>query len=110
MDLRLHAYLHHLLATAHHLELNDTSVPQPIIEKMLADLRIQLEERLMAALLDKLSREEQVAYAKLMQKPDLTQTEVVDFLNAKIPGAAELVQHTLEQFSQDYIATVNYAQ
>ena len=108
MDLRLHAYLKHLLLTAHHLESNDTSLPEPIVEKMLEDLRIQLERRLLEVVLDQLSPGDQEAYGRLMQQPDLDQQQVVDFLQSKVPNATELIQHTLEQFSADYIATVNY--
>lgn len=108
MDPRLHSYLQHLLETAHHLDAQSAeSMPAPLAEKMLEDLRIQLEQRLMVVLLDKLSDVDQQAYADLIET-EPAQEAVMAFLNSKVPGAADIVSKTLTQFKQDYIAAVNY--
>ena len=109
MDLRLHAYLQTILERAHHItaSASNSALPESLKEKMIADLRIQLEQRLMAELLDKLSAADQQAYAELIET-DPNQQDVVAFLNNKITGAEQIVQTTMQQFEADYIATVNY--
>lgn len=108
MDIRLHAYLQTVLEKAHQITARSGhSIPEPLKEKMIADLRIQLEQRLMTALLDKLTPADQQTYAELIES-DPNQSEVVAFLNTKITGAETIVQATMQQFEKDYIATVNY--
>ncbi|MFA6475606.1 MAG: hypothetical protein WCV88_05425 [Patescibacteria group bacterium] len=43
MDPRLHAYLKKIIETAHHRQ----DIPEPLLNKMIADLHIQLDDRLM---------------------------------------------------------------
>lgn len=105
MDLHLHAYLQHLLETAHHTKVSD--MPAPLAEKMLADLRIQLEQRLTTNLLDQLSEADQQAYGNLIET-DPNQSAVLEFLNSKISNATQIVQTTLQTFEQEYIQSVNY--
>jgi len=111
MDLRLQAYLQHLLETAHQVGSasggNNEAISQALADKMVQDLQIQLEQRLIAALLDKLSLSDQQAYTELVES-EPTQAEVVAFLNKTIPGADAIVAATLQQFEQDYVETVNY--
>ncbi len=105
MDPRLHTYLKHLLNTAHHLQ-GDRTMPAPLAEKMLADLHIQLEQRLTATLVDQLPEEDQEAFAALTATtPD--QKAVFDFLNAKVPNAEAVIQVVLVKFEEDYISIVN---
>lgn len=105
MDPRLHIYLQHLLETAHHVK-DVSSIPAPLAEKMLADLHIQLEQRLSTALIDELPVADQTAFVALAAT-DPTQAKMLEFLNAKVPNAAKVVQATLKKFEQDYITIVN---
>lgn len=107
MDLQLQAYLQHLLHKAHQIDSSSTAIPQALADKMLQDLQIQLEQRLIAALLDKLSLPDQQLYTELIES-ETTQAQVMDFLNSHIPDASTIITATLKQFEQDYIETVNY--
>ena len=107
MDIRLHTYLQHLLETAHQVGSNTgKTMPAALAEKMLADLQIQLEQRLTTALVDKLSPTDLQSYAELVAR-DPAAEEVSVFLNSHIQGAEGIVANTLQQFEQDYIQVVN---
>lgn len=107
MDPRLHTYLQHLLETAHQVGSNTgKTMPAPLAEKMLADLQIQLEQRLTTALVDQLSPADLQSYAELVARTPAAE-EVSAFFNSHIQGADSIVANTLQQFEQDYIQVVN---
>lgn len=97
MDKALDQFFDELLRQAH-----PTSLPKPLLDKMKADLAIQLDQRLHEAVLLALSDADQVIYQQQVLQ-GLAITELKPWLTERIPDFAELNQFICREFVRDYL-------
>lgn len=102
MDPRLQSLLKQLLRKAH-----TTVLPEPLEEKMIMDLYIQLEQKLDSAILESLDPAARMDYQNLVQA-QAPQDQVAKLLNEKAPNLQDTLRKVITDFEEDYINTVQW--
>lgn len=102
MDPRLQALLKELLRKAH-----STVLPEPLEEKMVMDLYIQLEQKLDAAILESLDPNARMDYQNLVQS-QVPQEQLAAFLNQKSPNLQAVLHKVITDFEEDYINVIQW--
>lgn len=102
MDPRLQALLKQLLRKAH-----TTVLPEPLEEKMVMDLYIQLEQKLDSAILESLDPNARIDYQNLVQS-QVPQEQLAVFLNEKSPNLQETLRKVIADFEEDYISVIQW--
>lgn len=102
MDPRLQSLLKQLLRKAH-----TTVLPEPLEEKMVMDLYIQLEQKLDTAILESLDQNSRVDYQNMVQN-QVPQEQLAAFLNEKSPNLQDTLRKVIADFEEDYINTIQW--
>ncbi|MDP3970791.1 MAG: hypothetical protein Q8P90_03750 [bacterium] len=103
MDIQLQAFLRNVLRSAHSAEL-----PEPLEDKMIQDMMIQLESRIQAKILEVLPEVEHVEYLSMMQR-EAPQEEITEFIQKLIPDIKNLLATVFKDFEQEYINFIQKA-
>ncbi|EKD78438.1 MAG: hypothetical protein ACD_41C00348G0021 [uncultured bacterium] len=98
MNKQLDQFLGELLQQAH-----PTALPKPLLDKMKADLTLQLDQRLHDAILLALPEADQVAYQQHILQGTAT-PELTSWLTERIPDFSELTQYVCGELVRDYLA------
>ena len=96
MDPRLHALLKDLIRSTHTAVLSE-----PLEEKMIVDLAMQLEQRFADAILRSLSSDDRMSYQDLLQR-HIPDHEMNLFLTEHIPDFPEIMKQTVQKFEDEY--------
>lgn len=99
MDKRWQAFLHELVRTAH-----GQNLPTALEDKMLADLSIQLLEKihtLVVALLK--NPADRLHYENMVAGNTATQADMKQFLTQRIPDIEQQFEGCLTEFRDDYL-------
>lgn len=97
MDSQTHTLLQELVHQAHAVQL-----PQPLADKMVADLEIQLEQELNDLVFQQLSEVDQISYQNLLLNQS-DQASMQTFLLSRIPDIQTQLAKCIADFQQTYI-------
>lgn len=101
MDKRWHTFLHDIIRAAYSTD--GQTLPAALEEKMIADLSIQLEDKINDLILSLLPDETDcVAYQNLVMQEASGQA-IRSFLETRIPAIEHHMQRCLQEFRNDYL-------